>query len=385
MDRKTFLKRAATLAGGLTLPAAGGALSGCRKQPAEGEASVVGGRVYRWKMVTTWPKNFPGLGTGANRLAERLELLSGGRIRVRVYAAGELVPPFECFDAVSGGTAEIGHGAAYYWKGKTAAAQFFAAAPFGLTAQEMAGWINFGGGQQLWDELYAPFNLKPFACGNTGVQMGGWFNKEIQSVQDYQGLKMRMPGLGGEVIRRAGATVVSLPGGEIFQSLQSGAIDATEWVGPYNDLAFGFYKAAKYYYWPGWHEPGTALELIVNRKVYEELPRDLQAVVQAACQAGYNEMLSEFTARNNSALVELVEKHNVKLKRFPDDVLRKMGEYAEDVVAELGASDPLARKIFESYRKFRGQSVDWTRIGEEGFALARGLSAHQKLDAAAGD
>ena len=214
---------------------------------------------HKWKMVTTWPKNFPGLGTGAENLATLIGEMSAGRIEITVYGANELVPAFEVFDAVSQGTAEMGHGAAYYWKGKSEAAQFFATVPFGLTAQEQNGWFYYGGGLELWTELYAEFGLVPAPAGNTGVQMGGWFNKEINSVSDLEGLKMRIPGLGGEVLKRAGGTPVSLPGGELFTSLQSGAIDATEWVGPYNDLAFGLYKAAKYYYYPGWHEPGTTL------------------------------------------------------------------------------------------------------------------------------
>ncbi|VAW57842.1 TRAP transporter solute receptor, unknown substrate 6, partial [hydrothermal vent metagenome] len=211
----------------------------------------------KWKMVTTWPKNFPGLGSGANHLAKLITEMSGGRLKVKVYGAKELVPAFEVFDAVSRGTAQMGHGASYYWKGKNEATQFFSAVPFGLTAQEMNGWLYHGGGMELWRELYEPFGLVPAAAGNTGVQMAGWFNKQIKSTADLKGLKMRIPGLGGEVLKRAGGTPVSLPGGEIFTSLKTGAIDATEWVGPYNDLAFGLHKAAKYYYYPGWHEPGT--------------------------------------------------------------------------------------------------------------------------------
>lgn len=372
-DRGAFLSGLGKAAAGAAVLASAG-LAAC-KPKGDGAAAVGSGKTYKWKMVTTWPKNFPGLGTGANRLAESLETMSGGRIQVKVFAAGELVPPFEVFDAVAGGTADIGHGAAYYWKGKSEAAQFFAAVPFGLNAQEMSGWINYGGGQELWDELYAGFNLKAFACGNTGVQMGGWFNREINSIQDYNGLKIRMPGLGGEVLRKAGATVVSLPGGEIFQALQSGAIDATEWVGPYNDLAFGFYKAAKYYYWPGWHEPGTAMELLINRKLYEELPKDLRAIVEVACRAAYTEMLAEFTARNNAALVQLVQKHNVQLKRFPDSVLRTMGEYSQEVVSAIAQKDAMSKKIYESFLQFRGQAVEWNKIGEEGFSLARSLTA----------
>ncbi|MBU2647597.1 TRAP transporter substrate-binding protein [bacterium] len=361
MERRSFMKKAGT---GAII--AGAALAGA--------PAVHAAKKYRWKMVTTWPKNFPGLGTGANHLAKLINDMSGGRIVVKVYGAGELVPAFESFDAVSRGTAEIGHGAAYYWKGKSAATQFFAAVPFGLNAQEMAGWIHYGGGQQLWDELYGQFNLKPFAAGSTGVQMGGWFNKEINTMDDLKGLKMRMPGLGAEVLSKAGATPVSLPGGEIFPSLQSGAIDATEWVGPYNDLAFGFYRVAKYYYWPGWHEPGTVLESFVNKKAFEGLPKDLQAIVTAAMGAAYVDMLSEFTTKNNSSLVELVTKHNVVLKRFSDDILKKLGQFSKEVVEGVAEQDAMSKKVYDSFNSFRKQSISWGEIGEVGFSLARALT-----------
>lgn len=212
----------------------------------------------KWKMVTTWPKNFPGVGTGAEFLAKNINEMAGGRLEVKVYAAGELVPALEVFDAVSRGTAQMGHGASYYWKGKVPAAQFFTTVPFGLTPQEFNAWIYYGGGLALWEEIYEPFGLIPMPAGNPGAQMGGWFNKEINSLEDFKGLKMRMPGIGGEVLKKLGASPINLPGSEIFTALQSGTIDATEWVGPYNDLAFGLYKAAKYYYYPGWHEPGSA-------------------------------------------------------------------------------------------------------------------------------
>jgi len=256
----------------------------------------------RWKMVTAWPKNFPGLGTNANLLAALIEEMSGGRIKVKVYGAKELVPAFEVFDAVSRGTAEMGHAGAYYWKGKSEAVQFFSSVPFGLTAQEMNAWLYYGGGMELWRELYDPFGLVPAATGNSGVQMAGWFNREINTVDDLKGLKMRIPGLGGEVLQRAGGTPVTIPGGELFTALQSGTIDATEWVGPYNDLAFGFYKVAKYYYYPGWHEPGTTMECMINKKAFNALPKDLQAIVLNACKAANMDMLAEFTARNNQAL-----------------------------------------------------------------------------------
>jgi TRAP-type mannitol/chloroaromatic compound transport system substrate-binding protein len=326
---------------------------------------------HKWKMVTTWPKNFPGLGTGANKLAELIGEMSGGRIEVKVYGAKELVPAFEVFDAVSQGTAEIGHGAAYYWKGKSEAAQFFSTVPFGLTAQEMNGWLYHGGGLELWTELYAQFGLVPAPAGNTGVQMGGWFNKEINSVEDLKGLKMRIPGLGGEVLQRAGGTPVNLPGGELFTSLQSGAIDATEWVGPYNDLAFGLYKAAKYYYYPGWHEPGTTLEAMVNKQVFDALPKDLQSIVLNACKVVNQDMLAEYTARNPAALQTLLTEHGVDMRKYPDDVLIKLRELSNEVVAEIAEKDAFSQKTFASYQKFLKQAKEWSAISELTYLQAR--------------
>jgi TRAP-type mannitol/chloroaromatic compound transport system substrate-binding protein len=329
--------------------------------------------VIEWKMVTTWPKNFPGLGTGANYLAELIGQMSGGRIHVKVYGASELVGALEIFDAVSRGTAEMGHGASYYWKGKSRAAQFFAAVPFGLTAQEMNSWLYHGGGMELWEEVYAEFGLIPGAAGNTGVQMGGWFNREINSVEDLKGLKMRIPGLGGEVLKRAGGTPVLLPGGEIFPSLQSGAIDATEWVGPYNDLAFGLHKAAKYYYYPGWHEPGTTLECFMNKEAFEKLPEDLQIIVRNALRVANQDMLADFTAKNNRALEQLVNEHGVELRPFPDDVLKQIKALSDEVVSEEAAKDPMSQKVFESFVKFREQAIKWHAVSEQAYLNARTL------------
>ncbi|MFP4278653.1 MAG: TRAP transporter substrate-binding protein [Halochromatium sp.] len=326
---------------------------------------------HKWKLVTTWPKNFPGMGTGANKLAELIGRMSGGRIEVKVYGAGELVPAFEIFDAVSRGTAEMGHGAAYYWKGKSEAAQFFASVPFGLTAQEMNSWLYYGGGMELWQELYAGFGLVPAAAANTGVQMGGWFNKEINSVDDLKGLKMRIPGLGGEVLKRAGGTPVSLPGGEIFTSLQSGNIDATEWVGPYNDLAFGLHKAAKYYYYPGWHEPGTTLEAFVNKEVFDGLPDDLQAIVLNACKVANQDLLAEYTARNPAALRTLLTEYGVELRQYPDDVLLALRALSTEVVAEIAEKDAFSRKTYASYQKFLANSKEWSAVSELAYLRAR--------------
>ena len=367
MQRRKFL------AAGL---AAGGAaaVAACSSEEQKTQAPAAATEEKReWRMVTTWPKDFPGLGTGANQLAKYITEMSDGRLKVTVYGGGEIVPPFESFDAVSKGTAEMGHGAAYYWKGKSPATQFFAAVPFGLNAQETNAWIYHGGGQELWDALYAQFNLKPFLAGNTGVQMGGWFNREINSVDDLQGLKMRMPGLGGDVLQAVGGTPKNVPGGEIFTSLQSGAIDATEWVGPYNDLAFGFYKVAKFYYYPGWHEPGTGLECFVNKSAYDGLPADLQRIVSIACQAANNDMLGEFMARNGDSLATLVNEHNVQLKKFPDQMLRRLREVSEELVGDIAAADPETKKIHAAFVAFRDKAAEWTNLSETSYALTRGL------------
>ncbi|UCE76214.1 MAG: TRAP transporter substrate-binding protein [Gammaproteobacteria bacterium] len=372
MDRRRFLRR---LGSGAVL--AGAALgAGCKADrnapgPQPQGAGAASFKPVKWKMVTTWPKNFPGLGTGANYLAELITAMSGGRIEVKVYGANELVPAFEVFGAVSAGTAELGHGASYYWKGKSEAAQFFSAVPFGLTAEEMNAWLYHGGGMELWAETYAPFGLVPLAAGNTGVQMAGWFNREINSLEDLQGLKMRIPGLGGEVLARAGGTPVSLPGGELFTSLQSGAIDATEWVGPYNDLAFGLYKAAKYYYYPGWHEPGTTLECMVNKQAFDALPGELQIIVSNAARVANQDMYAEYIARNNQALQTLVEEHQVEVRKLPDPVLARLRDLSAQVVEEIAAKDALSKRVYESFQRFRQQATQWSNISQRAYLNAR--------------
>ncbi|MEH6592842.1 MAG: TRAP transporter substrate-binding protein, partial [Halioglobus sp.] len=310
------------------------------------------GRKYHWKIVTTWPKNFPGLGTAAENFSRMVDEMSAGRLTARVYGAGEIVPAFEVFDAVSQGVADAGHGAAYYWKGKIPSSVFFTAVPFGLTAQEINGWLHHGGGLALWREAYAPSNLIPMAGGNTGVQMAGWFNKEIHSIADMKGLKMRIPGLAGEVFAAVGGSPIRIPGGELYTSLQTGVIDAAEWVGPYNDLALGLHEVAQYYYYPGWHEPGAMLEFIVNKQSFESLPAELQAIVTVASRAANQEMLDEYTARNNNALRQLVDQHGVKLRRLPDDVLAALYSSSLDVMQDLVDKDPMAAKVYRSYKTF---------------------------------
>ncbi len=328
-------------------------------------------QTYDWKLVTTWPKNLPGLGTAPERLAKEVEAMSNGRLKIRVFGAGEYVPAMGVFDAVSQGSAQMGHGAAYYWRGKLPSAEFFATVPFGMNAQEMNAWLHYGGGLELWREAYAPFNLIPFACGNTGVQMAGWFNKEINSLEDLRGLKMRMPGLGGEVLKRAGGEPVNLPGGEIFTALQTGVIDATEWVGPYNDLALGLHTVAKYYYYPGWHEPGPTTEAIVNTQAWESLPPDLQAILRNATRAVNDDVLSEFTARNNSALRSLVDEHGVQLRKLPDDVLARLREASVEVLAATAKGDPLTQRVYDSYMTFYKSVREYHALSEQAFLNTR--------------
>lgn len=321
-------------------------------------------QAYEWKLVTSWPKNFPGLGRGPETFAKYVNEMSNGRLKIKVYGAGELVPGFEVFDAVSQGSAEMGHSGPYYWKGKASAAQIFTGVPFGMNAQEMNAWLHYGGGLQLWEELYKPFGLIPFAGGNTGVQMAGWFKKEINSVEDLKGLKMRIPGLGAEILKKMEGIPVSLTGGELFTSLQTGAIDATEWVGPYNDLAFGLHKAAEYYYYFGWHETGTVLEFMANEKAFNSLPSDLQAIIRVATRAVNQDMLDEYTARNNTALQSLVNEHNIDVRPLPDDVVQALRAAAAVVLDEQANNDPMFKKVYQSYKAFQLDVANFHAITE---------------------
>lgn len=345
------------------------AISACSDNTAKTPSDTTNApqQTYKWKLVTSWPKNFPGLGRGPETFAEYVNTMSGGRLQVTVYGAGELVPGFEVFDAVSQGTAQMGHAGAYYWKGKMPAAPIFSAIPFGMNVTEMNAWLHYGGGMELWRELYAPFGVIPFAGGNTGVQMAGWFKNEITSLDDFAGLNMRIPGLGGEVFKAVGGVPVSLTGGEIFVSLQSGAIDATEWVGPYNDLAFGLFRAADYYYHSGWHEPGTALEFIVNQEVYEALPEDLQKIVEVATRAVNQDMLDEYTARNNQAMQKLINEHGVKVRPLPDDVLNALKEATAEVMAQKSAEDAMFKKVYESYSAFYEGVRNYHKLSEQAY------------------
>jgi TRAP-type mannitol/chloroaromatic compound transport system substrate-binding protein len=326
------------------------------------------------KLVTTWPRDFPALGTGADRLAKRITALSGGTLRVKLFAAGELVPAFDAFKAVASGKAEMYHGAEYYWEKNHKAFPFFAAVPLGMTAHELEAWIHFGGGQELWDELSGQFGVKALLAGNTGVQMGGWFQEPIKSLAQIKGLKMRIPGLGGEVIRRLGGEAISVPGGEILEALKTGRINAAEWVGPYNDKAFGFHTVAKIYMFPGFHEPGTGLSLGINKAFWDGLSEMDREIIKAAASAENDIMMAEYNARNGEALADLVQNHGVKLHIFPKEVWSQFAKVAREVVSELALADGLSNRIVESWTSFQKRVSEWQQISDISYTAFRSIT-----------
>ena len=328
--------------------------------------------VIEWKLVTTWPKGLPGLGAAPENFARRVNEASGGRLRIKVFGAGEIVPAFEVFDAVSRGVAEAGHGAAYYWKGKIPASVFFTAVPFGMTAQEANGLLHYAGGLELWRELYAPFEVVPFAGGSTGVQMAGWFNIRLNNRADLEGLKMRIPGLAGEVFDDAGGSAVRIAGGEVYTSMQTGVIDAVEWVGPYNDRTLGLMEVGDYYYYPGWHEPGAMLETIVNAEALASLPEDLQAIVRVAARATNTDMLDDFTANNSESLQILLSEFDTQVLPLPDDVMDALYESSQVAIEALVNADPMAKKIAASYFAFAEKVRTYHEISERAYLNGRG-------------
>ena len=323
-------------------------------------------------IVATWGRDFPGLGTGAQRFAKRLTELSDGRFNVEYFAAGERVGAFDSFDEVASGNAQIYHAADYYWKGKHPGWAFFTSVPFGLTYTECNAWIRFGGGQELWDELADQYGLKNFMCGNTGVQMGGWFNKEINSVSDLKGLKMRIPGLASDAMAKLGASPVSLPGGQIYENLVSGAIDATEWVGPWNDEIMKFYEAAKYYYYPGFHEPGSMLACGCNKSWLSSLSKSDQLIIEASAAMENDVMMAEYNAKNGAALKRLINEQGVKLREFSDDLFDAFGEATQEVYEEIVIPhDDLAKRIYESMVKSRTEVGGWMNLADAAYATQR--------------
>jgi TRAP-type mannitol/chloroaromatic compound transport system substrate-binding protein len=355
MDRRNLLTGIGTAAAASTLT-----------------APAIAQGVRELNMVTEWPPNTFNQGV-AERLAERINGALNGKVRINVFAAGEFVNAFETFDAVSAGVADMYHSVEYYWFDRSPALAFFAAVPFGLTATEITAWIHHAGGQALWDELSAGFGIKPLLAGNTGVQMGGWFNKELTSVDDYKGLRVRVPGIGGEMLRRLGATVVNLPSGDIVPALQSGAIDAAEWIGPWNDLLLGLHKVAKFYYYPGCHEPGTANSLGINKALWDGLSAEEQQVIETAAIAENSYATTLNAAKNLTGLQTMIKDHGVQLRRFDDSILRAQSKAAAEVLAELASSDPLTGRIHESFVAFRDSMMQWSDLSERAYLNARAL------------
>ncbi len=364
LARRNFLKKAGKVSALATT-----GLTACipdKKNISEGPY-INFNNTYRWKMTTTWPPNFPITGEGCNRLAKWVNDMSGGRMEITVYGAGELIPALEGFDAVSNGAIEMNHGAAYYWAGKLLSAPFFTTVPFGMNAQQMTAWITSGGGQELWDEVYAPFNLMGRMAGNTGFQMGGWFNKEINTLSDLNGLKMRIPGLGGKVFSKAGGTPVLVSGGELYTNLERGVLDATEWIGPYHDYLLGLHQVAKYYYFPGWHETNAVLELLVNKEKFNELPSDLQEIIKTACSRSNDWILSQFNYQNGRYLQKIREIDRVSIRKFPKEVLDGLRVASRETLEDLAASDAQSGKVYKAYEDFRKVISSYMDISEKVF------------------
>jgi TRAP-type mannitol/chloroaromatic compound transport system substrate-binding protein len=350
-----------------------GAATGAAVAAATVSAPAISQGMKELKLVTSFPKNFPGLGTSAARVAKRITAATNGRVQVRLFDAGELVPAFGVFDAVSEGNAEMYFSAEYYFPSKSQAFNFFTAVPFGMTHLETWAWLMYGGGYELWRDLHDQFGMVPFPAPATGVQMGGWLNKQITKLDDYKGVKFRMPGLGGEVLRALGVAVVNLPGGEIFPALQSGAIDGSEWVGPWHDLAFGFHRVVKHYHWPGFHEPGTAGSYAINKQFWEGLSAEDREIITAILEAEVFIQSAEYDGRSPTSLDTLVSKHGVMLHKFPDSLLVELGKVSSDVVGQVGATDANTQKVWDSYRAFRKTAIGWSKISLQGYMNARAL------------
>jgi TRAP-type mannitol/chloroaromatic compound transport system substrate-binding protein len=344
MDRRKFLKAA-----GATAVAS-----------AAFTTNLYAKKITRLKVCLSWPKTLPIMGEGALWFANRVKELSGGSLQIKIFGANELVPALGVFDACSKGLIDGFHSGPYYWKGKNIAFALFSSVPFGMNADEIEAWFDFAGGMDLWKELYARYNLIPFKGGNTGNQMGGWFRKPIKSLADMKGLKMRIPGLGGEVMARLGVKPVNIPGGEIYTALERGVIDATEWVGPSLDIIMGFYKVAKYYY-TGWHEPGTYLEMTFNKKKFERLPREHQAIIEAATKELHSKIFSQFQYENAIKLQEILnDKYGVKLGNFPDEVNEAAKKAAIKLYDEYANKSKDFARVYENIKSFMPKMRKWT-------------------------
>ena len=321
----------------------------------------------RWRMVTSWPKSLDTIYGGATTVCDRVAAMTGGRFTIEPYAAGEIVPGLEVLDAVQNGTAECGHTASYYYVGKNPALAFGTSVPFGLTAQQQNAWYYHGGGLETMHELYNDFNVISFPAGNSGVQMGGWFKNPVNSLQDLKGLKMRIPGLGGKIMSSLGVNVQVLPGSDVYLALERGAIDAAEWVGPYDDLKLGLNKAASYYYYPGWWEPGSSFEIQVNKSQWDRLPVEYQEILKSAAMEANLNMLSKYDALNREALKILVE-GGTKLTAYPPEILQAAQKAAEDYYTQESNNSPAFKKVYDQWNQFRTEVWRWNKINELSYA-----------------
>jgi len=322
---------------------------------------------FSWTMTNAYGPGQPLYTTGPGSptdFCEKVGRMSGGRLKIQHFAAGELVPPLEGFDAVSAGTIESNAGTSYFWAGKTFAAQYFSTVPFGMSFLGHMAWLYHGGGLKLWEEVYEPLGVVPLPLNNSGVQMTGWFRKPVESVNDLQGLRMRIPGLASQVYGQLGVDARVLPGGEIFPALERGVIDAAEFVGPYQDRRLGLHNAAKYYHTTGWHEPATTGELAISRKAWDALPDDLKEIVRQAAQALVLESVAWFEAVNGEALVDMVENHGVIAQPYPDDVIARLREVTNDTLETEANKDPIVRKVHDSYMEFKAKHDRWSDISE---------------------
>jgi TRAP-type mannitol/chloroaromatic compound transport system substrate-binding protein len=358
-ERRDFIKTSAILTAGSSA-----LFFGCNGEKKNESVNIITNKKYEWKLVTAWPPHYPLLGEYAEKFTEMISRMSSGRLKIQVYGGGELVPPLETFDAVSQGLVEMGHSASYYWAGKLSASQFFTSVPFGMNSDQSNSWLNHGGGLKLWEEMYSPFNIIPFCCGNTGGQMGGWFRKEIHTISDIKGLKIRMAGLGGKIINKLGASTILSPGAELYTNLERGVIDALEWIGPYHDYLMGFQRIAPYYYYPGWQEPTGILELLINKNAFESLPIELQDIVRYSADAVNTQCLAEFNYRNAEYLEKIKFEGKVQLKKYSDELLKLFRETTHQIISEITAKDVMSKKVYESYSKFQKQITQWSDVAE---------------------
>jgi TRAP-type mannitol/chloroaromatic compound transport system substrate-binding protein len=353
MERRTFLKKAS-----IGTVAAATAL-------AVNAPAVIASPKIRWQATSFWNPKVRIMFDGIKQFCENVKEMTDGQFQIKLYGGGELVPPPGAFDAVSKGTVQMGSGSPYFWAGKSTAFNWFGSIPFGMNAQSINSWFYEGNGQVLMNELYDKFDLVPRIIGNSGMQMGGWYKKKINSLEDFKGLKMRIGSIAGKVLSKVGVTTVFVPPAEIFPSLERGVVDAAEFVGPVHDILLGLYKVAKYYYTPGWHEQGPVLDIFFNKKAYNDLPKHFQKVLDVAAADINIRTLAAFDAQSGTALETLVKEHNVNVQVYPEDVLKKLKEISKDVIAEEATKDPFAAKVHEDYKAFQAKTAVWGKMSEK--------------------